>query len=207
MRRNPQPAARFHDFLRLASQSFERERLLVFHGTSGSGKSANLKFLSDQHSDFRDQRTPWIWTMGKSFDASDIRDNRLVVVDEIISLLQFPSLRKLLKTNHTVAIASHLHPLWFKLLGLSLPTRSFRTDGDCAKLRTYLDKRAVRYSENALQTFCQFHRASYVELQCILERAPGQSLDHALSFNRKFDRISISRRRNWTPAHPILKFD
>jgi hypothetical protein len=44
-------------------------------------------------------------------------------------------------------------------------------------------------------------------LQCILERAPGQSLDHALNFNRKFDRISISRRRNWTPAHPFLKFD
>lgn len=207
MRRNPQSVDRFHDFLRLASQSFERERLLVFHGTSGSGKSANLKFLGDQHPDFRDQRTPWIWTMGKSFDASDIRDNRLVVVDEIISLLQFPALRKLLRTNQAVAVASHLHPLWFKLLGPTLPVRSFCTDRDCAKLRTHLDKRAVQYSEESLQTFCQRHRASYVELQCILERAPGQSLDHALNFNRKFDRISISRRRNWTPAHPFLKFD
>ena len=207
MRRKLQSAAHFHDFLRLEDQSFQQEHLLVFHGTSGSGKSANLKFLADHHPDFQAEFVPWIWTMGKRFDVSKIRDNRLVVVDEIISLLQFPALRKLLRTNQTVAVASHLHPLWFKLLGLSLPTRSFRTDGDCAKLRTYLDKRGVPYSENALQTFCQRHRASYVELQCILERAPGQSLDHALSFNRKFDRISISRRRNWTPAHPFLKFD
>ena len=207
MRKNPQFADSFHDFLRLASQSFEQERLLVFHGTSGSGKSANLKFLAHQHPEFRDRRTHWVWTMGKSFDASDIRDNCLVVVDEIISLLQFPSLRKLLKTNQKVAVASHLHPLWFKLLGPTLPVRSFRTDGDCAKLRTYLDKRGVRYSDNALQSFYQCHRASYVDLQCILERAPGQSLDHALSFNRKFDRISISKRKEWTPAHPFLKFD
>ncbi len=207
MRRNTEPTDRFHDFLRLASQSFEQERLLVFHGTSGSGKSANLKFLSDQHSEFRDQPTPWIWMMGKRFEVSKIRDNRLVVVDEIISLLQFPALRKLLRTNQTVAVASHLHPLWFRLLGPSLPVRSFRTDRDCAKLRTYLDKRGVRYSENALQTFCQRHRASYIDLQCILERAPGQSLDHALKFNLKFDKISISKRKEWTPAHPFLKFD
>ena len=207
MRRKPRPTDRFHDFLRLTSQSFEQERLLVFHGTSGSGKSSNLKFLADQHPDFRDQRTPWIWTMGKSFDASKIRDNRLVVVDEIISLLQFPALRKLLRTNQTVAVSSHLHPLWFRLLGPTLPARSFRTDADCAKLRAYLNKRGVRYSENGLQTFCRRHQASYVELQCILERAPGQSLDDALNFNRKFDKISISKRKEWTPAHPFLKFD
>ena len=207
MRRNTEPIDRFHDFLRLEDQSFQQERLLVFHGTSGSGKSANLKFLTDHHSGFRDQPTPWIWTMGKSFDASGVRGNRLVVVDEIISPLQFPSLRKLLKNNQTVAVASHLHPFWYKLLGPTLCIRSFRTDGDSAKLRTYLQARGVRYSEEALQTFCQRYRASYVELQCILERSPGQSLDHALSFNRKFDRISIAKRKDWVPAHPFLKFD
>jgi len=207
MRRNTEPIDRFHDFLRLEGQSFKQERLLVFHGTSGSGKSANLKFLADHHSGFRDQPTPWIWTMGKSFDASGVRGNRLVVVDEIISPFQFPSLRKLLKTNQTVAVASHLHPRWYKLLGPTLRIRSFRTDGDCAKLRTYLDKRDVPYSEEALQTFCQRYRASYVELHCILERSPEQSLDHALRFNRKFDRISIAKRKDWVPVHPFLKFD
>ena len=207
MKREPRPTDRFHDFLGLANRSFEQERLLVFYGTSGSGKSANLKFLADHHSEFRDQRTPWVWTMGKDFEVSGVRNNRLVAVDEIISFLQFPALRKLLKTNQTVAVASHLHPLWFKMLGLTLPIRSFRTDADGAKLRAYLKGRGVRYTENALQSFCRRYRSSYVELQCILERAPGQSLDHALNFNRKFDKISISKRKEWTPVHPFLKFD
>ncbi|SVD87795.1 uncharacterized protein METZ01_LOCUS440649, partial [marine metagenome] len=44
----------------MSSQSFEQERLLVFHGTSGSGKSANLKFLADQHPDFQAEFVPWI---------------------------------------------------------------------------------------------------------------------------------------------------
>jgi len=207
MKRKPKPNSRFHDFLGLANRSFEQERLLVFHGTSGSGKSSNLKFLADHHPQFRTHETPWVWTMGKKFDASGLRDNRLVAVDEIISPLQFTALRKLLKTNQTVAVASHLHPLWFKLLGPTLPIRAFQTDRDCAKLRNYLDAKGVGYTEDALQMFCRRYRASYVELQCILERAPGQSLDQALRFNQKFDKISISKRREWTPVHPILKFD
>ena len=207
MKREPRPTDRFHDFLGLANRSFEQERLLVFHGTSGSGKSSNLKFLADHHPQFRSHDSPWIWSMGKRFKVSSVQNKRLVVVDEIISLFQFSALRKLLRTNQTVAVASHLHPLWFKLLGPTLPSRSFRTDRDSAKLRAYLDGRAVQYSENALQLFCQHYRASYVELQCILERAPGLSLDQALCLNRKFDKISISKRREWTPVHPILKFD
>ena len=66
--------------------------------------------------------------MGKNFDVSGARDHRLVAVDEIISLFQFPALHKLLKANQTVAVASHLHPLWFKILGPTLPIRSFQTD-------------------------------------------------------------------------------
>ena len=206
MKRKPRQLDSFNDFLGLANRSFERERLLVFHGTSGSGKSANLKFLADHHPQFRSRETPWIWTMGKNFDVSGVQDHRLVAVDEIISLFQFPALHKLLKANHTVAVASHLHPLWFKILGPTLPIRSFQTDRGSAKLRAYLQAKGVSYSEEALQSFCRRYRASYVELQCILERSPGQSLDHALSFNLKFDKIMISRRKDWTPTHPLLKF-
>lgn len=207
MRRKPQPTERFHDFLRLKNQSFEQERLIVFHGTSGSGKSANLKFLADHHPGFSEHPVPWIWTFGKRFDAYEVQGNQLVAVDEITSLFQFPALRKLLKTNQRVAVASHLHPLWFKLLGAALPVRSFSTDDDWSKLRTYLDHKEIPYSEKSLRAFCKLHGASYVDLQCILERFPGKSLDHALSLSLKFDKISVSKRKEWTPVHPILKFD
>ena len=206
MKPKPRQPDSFNDFLGLANQTFEKERLLVFHGTSGSGKSANLKFLADHHPQFVAQETPWLWTMGKNFDPSGVRGHRLVAVDEIISPFQFPGLLKLLKTNQTLAVASHLHPLWFKILGPTLPIRSFQTDRGRAKLRAYLQAKGVGFSEEALQSFHRGYRASYVELQCILERSPGQSLDHALSFNRKFDKIRISRRKEWTPTHPLLKF-
>jgi len=112
-----------------------------------------------------------------------------------------------LRTNQRVAVASHLHPFWFKLLGPALPVRSFSTDDDWSKLRAYLDHKEIPYSEKSLRAFCKLHGASYVDLQCILERFPGKSLDHALSLSLKFDKISVSKRKEWTPVHPILKFD
>ena len=99
MKPKPRQPDSFNDFLSLANPTFEKERLLVFHGTSGSGNSANLKFLADHHPQFVAQETPWLWTMGKNFDPSGVRGHRLVAVDEIISPFQFPGLLKLLKTN------------------------------------------------------------------------------------------------------------
>ncbi|MEO1862655.1 MAG: hypothetical protein ABGY13_06210, partial [Verrucomicrobiia bacterium] len=52
--------------------------------------------------------------------------------------------------------------------------------------------------------FCRRHGASYVDLDCILERHPGESLDRALHLSLKLDRLTIERSKQWIPVMPVI---
>ena len=200
MRRNNEPIDSFNDFLGLANRSFERERLLVFHGTSGSGKKPNLKFLADHHPQFVSRNAVDL------DDGQELRCFRRSRPPTRGSRrdhlpLSIPSLHKLLKANQTVAVASHLHPLWFKILGPTLPIRSFQTDRS-AKLRALPASQRSTVLEEALQSFCRRYRASYAELQCILERSPAKprpcpQLQPEIRQNHDFQKEGLD-------AHPPL---
>lgn len=197
----------FDDFLGLSSKIFFDYQLLVFHGMSGSGKSSCLNFLAHHHPVFKNQLTHWIWTQHRRFNPDTVRGQGLVVVDEIVSPLQIPAVRSLLRTNQKVAIASHLHPLWFKLFCPSIPQQSFCTDSSTDKLSTYLDRLGVSHTQSALQFFSKRYGSNYVDLHCILECAPKKSLDYALQFSQKFNKISVQKKKNWSPSLPRLNFD
>ena len=62
----------FDDFLGLEDENFERTRLIVFTGISGSGKSTAMKFLCDRHPAFSGGSMHWIWTLGKSWDPTRV---------------------------------------------------------------------------------------------------------------------------------------
>ncbi len=195
----------FDDFLGLNNESFERTRLIVFTGISGSGKSTALKFLCDQHPAFSGGSMHWIWTLGKSWDPTRVSGKRLVVVDEVNHPRQLPAVARLLKRNQTVAVASHLRPSWFLPLSLRWRTIHFRTDRDRSKISRYLSRLGVSHSAGAVTEFCRLYGSNYVDLDCILERHPGSSLDQALHLARKLDGLSTSRVDRWTPVMPVIQ--
>ena len=154
MKPKPRQPDSFNDFLGLANQSFEKERLLVFHGTSGSGKSANLKFLADHHPQFHSQETPWIWTMGKNFDPSGVRGHRLVAVDEIISPFNFQGCLNCSKPTKRWPLPLTCIPSGSKSSDPPCPSVPFRPIGR-AKLRAYLQAKGVRVLGRGSPKFSQ----------------------------------------------------
>ena len=196
----------FDDHLGLHSVSFENTRLIVFTGISGSGKSTALKFLTDHHPDFREHSHHWLWLKGKEQKSKTVRGHRLVVVDEVVNPLQLFKVSTLLRQNQTVAVASHLNPAWFRILGRRANARLYYTDTDQAKLASYLKRRNVDFSEKALTAFSAQFGVNYVDLDCVLERHPDTSLDQALSLWNKLNRLAIQPVDNGQQVLPELKY-
>jgi hypothetical protein len=197
----------FDDFLGLTQENFEDERLLVFHGISGSGKSANLNYLTHHHASFKGKKTNWIWTHHKRFPTPSVSNYSLVVVDEIISPIQLPAIRRLLQTNEKVAVASHLHPIWFKLICPFIPSCFYQTDSSSAKISTYLQREKISHSPLSVETFVKNYGSNYVDLQCILENARGENFDQALELSQRFIKISNFKPKDWIPSIPRLEYD
>ena len=196
----------FDDFLGLGRQSFEQTDLLIFHGVSGSGKSSNLKFLAYHHPFFRDKTVHWIWTKHKRFNIQPVQSYKLVVVDEIVSPTQLPAVYSLLKTNQTVAIASHISPIWFKLFFRHKRTISYQTDASTKKLSNYLKTRGIPHSTKVLRQFANQYGSNYVDLQCMLEAYPCENFDDAFRYNQKFNNIKCFSPKEWNPTMPRLRF-
>jgi hypothetical protein len=196
----------FDDFLGLGRQSFEQTDLLIFHGVSGAGKSSNLKFLAYHHPFFRDMSVHWIWTKHKRFNIQSVQSYKLVVVDEIVSPIQLPAVYSLLKTNQTVAIASHISPMWFKLFFRHNRTISYQTDASTKKLSNYLKTRGIPHSTKVLRQFANQYGSNYVDLQCMLEAYPCENFDDAFRYNQKFNNIKCFSPKEWNPTMPRLRF-
>jgi hypothetical protein len=196
----------FDDFLGLGRQSFEQTDLLIFHGVSGAGKSTNLNFLAYHHPFFRDKTVHWIWTKHKRFNIQSVQSYKLVVVDEIVSPIQLPAVYSLLKTNQTVAIASHISPMWFKLFFRHKRNISYQTDASTKKLSNYLKTRGIPHSTKVLRQFAIQYGSNYVDLQCMLEAYPCENFDDAFRYNQKFNNIKCFSPKEWNPTMPRLRF-
>ena len=174
---------------------------------SGSGKSSSLNFLAYHHNFFKNCKIHWIWTQHRRFKTEMIYDYGLVVVDEIVSPMQIPAIRSLLRNNLRVAVASHLHPLWFRLFFPFVPSESFCTDSSNQKLFSYLNRLGIPHTNSSIEKYSRMFGSNYVDLQCILESASGQSFEDALQYWLKFNKFSVEKLEEWTSSLPRLNFD
>lgn len=177
---------RFDDYLALASRDFSRDRLVVFTGRSGSGKSTAIRFLLDEHRDFRGREASII--EGPRF-ARLQSEADVVAVDDLTTVADLPRVLRLLARSRTLLVASHLDPLWFAPLRAVVRCSLFRTDADTRKLERYLADRGVAASARALAIYAAAFRATYTDLDIILERCPARSLDAALAKFLRFNAI------------------
>lgn len=201
------PMPNFDDFLGLAQGRFINSSLVVFYGMSGSGKSANLCFLANHHQDFKNRSHQWIWTAQKKFKFTPVADEPLVVVDEITSVFQLFEVKKLVKKNSTVAVASHLRPFWFRICMPRVSMKSFQTDEGDQKLRTYLKRKNISFNSAALHAYVNKYGSNYLDLQCILERFPKRNLDDAIQASERLDKIKVKKPSQWTPSAPRLRYE
>ena len=178
----------FDDFLNLQRAELASQRLIVFTGCSGSGKSTAMSFLAQRHQCFRDrQSVTWLHLDTRPRLPAD---QGLVLVDEVTQLRQLNLVRSLLGNgNGTVVVASHLPAVVWSVFKPFIRTRLFATDQQPEKIARYLSRCNVEHSAAAVRIFCRQYGASFLDVDCILERHPGRSFDEALQLVQKFDRI------------------
>ena len=126
-------------------------------------------------------------------------------VPSLVALLVAAAAATLMVIIIFLAVASHLSPVWFGPLRWLYQSRHFHTDRGATKIQSLLKSRGIPYTTEAISEFLRRHGASYVELECILERHPGRSLDQALQLSHKLDGITIEKAKNWKPMTPVLE--
>ena len=197
----------FDDFLGLKNEKFQGVEMIIFSGTSGSGKSSYLSYLEQSHPYFQDIQKRWIWTMHRPIKFSLINQNELLLIDEIISPRQLLSFKHARGKGISLAIASHINPIWYHILFPLSKKRFFQTDKGVEKLRRWLKQKNVPYSNQSLHLFQKKYGSNYVDLNCLLERSSKKNLDYALNMHSKMDSIKVESCKHWTPCTPSYKFE
>lgn len=154
----------FDDFLNLAAFDASSYKLVLFHGRSGSGKSTSMRFLQSRMS------------------------QPVVVVDEITTLRDFFRTLRTLRSKGTVLAATHISPLWFRLIR-PWSIAVFRTDGEAAKIKRYLDRIGVHSSHAVVEAYARRFRATYTDAEVIMERWPAASFDESFARFQKLGEI------------------
>ncbi len=130
----------------------------------------------------------------------------LFLIDEITSPFQLTSLFRINKSDAQWVVASHINRLWFRLLLPQEKIKFYHTDHSSKKLETWMHRWGVSYSKESLLAFQKKYGASYVDLQCILERSPIKDLHYALTMHLQMDSIKIEECSQWTPSMPKFNF-
>jgi len=152
----------YDDFLGLLGRDFSRERLVLFCGASGSGKSSAIRFLLERHS---------------HFGGGDV-----TVMDEVHAG-NLHRLAARAAAGGRLLAATHLPLGWMS----ALPRVAvFRTDRDRAKIARYLRARGVSASPEAVEAYVRRFGATYTDVDIILERYPAPRFDVALARFERF---------------------
>ena len=158
----------FDDALGLAARSFAGVDLISFHGRSGAGKSAAIRFLLAEHPDLRQE--------GGAAPREGV-----TVFDDLLGPRETLDVVRALRRGRRVLAACHFHPRWLAPLGLRWRTVAFDLDAHPEKIERWLTARGIAHTHDAVRHFCHHYGANYTDAAIILERSPGQGFDQALS--------------------------
>ena len=161
----------FDDFLGLRSADLSRNRLILFYGRSGSGKSTAIRFLVDRNS-----------------------PGSFVVIDEVLRLRDLLQVVPILRRARKALVATHVHPIVFRILFPMTRIKAYQTDRDRAKTARYLNERGISASAEAIEAYVRRYGSTYTDADLILERFPSRNFDQAFCRFEKFCRIRITRK-------------
>ncbi|MEC5127258.1 hypothetical protein VSU19_10895 [Verrucomicrobiales bacterium BCK34] len=148
----------FHDFHGLGRVKFDRPRCIVLCGVSGAGKSTAIRCLQEWHSDC-------------DFE----------VVDEVRLLGDLRAAVNNASADSPILIASHLPPLVHRLIRpWRVPQQIFEMDRNRGQIEAWLTERGIGFSPEAVSRFLKTYRASYVDLEIIVDAFPSDCFDESL---------------------------
>lgn len=151
----------FDDALGLMQQDFSRARMVILRGESGSGKSSAIRFLMNQHPQFRN-------------------DERLRIIEELRVASDLRHVISALRGGGPLLVASHLSAHWHRLLNLLAPSCIIELDQHPEKITRWLTAQNIPFSTGAVQAFCSRFGANYTDAQLVLAHTETDHFDIAL---------------------------
>lgn len=173
-------SAEVDDFLGLLDQDLSGLTSLVLRGKSGSGKSTLLQNVATWHPQLSGARVhPIRWHEGAALPP-DLAPGDWVLFDEVLGPADLVPLVRLAARGARLLVCSHLPGPAHWVLRPFGPLRVLATDQDLGKLRRWLASRGVACTEAGLRWYRRRYGATYTDLEIILERCPGPSLEASL---------------------------
>jgi len=189
----------FDDSLGVMDQDLSRVKLLLFHGCSGSGKSSYLTRLQE-HQSFKNHDHHWFYSDPQKFTPKPTNQDgvrKMALVDEVTKLSELTKVAKLTRRFDVVAVATHVHPMWFTLLRLRGPVRTWSTNGHPEKIVRYLKRLGHQVRESDVLAMCEEYGASYAVADIVREHHPSEDFGRSWAHFKSF--ATIKTQRN--PAH------
>jgi len=137
----------FYNYAKLELQNIENYDMIIFYWESGSGKSSYINYIQS------------------------IQQQKYTIIDEILSWRDiFFHLKVLIFSSKKILLASHIPKkyysffriLWKKILFINLEKYP-------SKIEKYLDNLWYSYSLGVLHAYCDVFRATYLDIDIILE--------------------------------------
>ena len=198
----------FDDFLGVMTADLTRDKLLIFHGCSGSGKSHYLRQLTE-HPSFINHEPSWFYSDPKrDGNVRSVRNPgapRLALVDELTRVQELTGLAGLLRRFDAVAVATHLNPRWYSLFQLTWKTRVFQTDKDHGKIVRYLTSLGYEVNDEDVRAMCSRYGASYDTADIIRKHHEHEDFSECWERFRRF--AQLGSRPHPDCRHWRLRFD
>ena len=148
----------FSDFHGLGRVKFDRPRCIVLCGVSGAGKSTAIRWLQERHGDCA-----------------------FKVIDEVRLLEELKAAVREVKVDSSLLIASHLSPHAHRFIrSWKMPQQIFELDRNRGQVEAWLEGRGIHFSPEAVSRFLKTYRASYVDLEIIVDEFPSDDFDDSL---------------------------
>jgi len=156
----------FIDFLNLENKDFTKNNLVLFYWKSGSWKSTYLDFFMAQK---KYKNNIFLFHKKENIIYKKVKQ-KYIFIDEIVYLKQFFLIIKYLLNWKKLFIATHIHPIIYKLLfWLFYKTNSFFTDKNNQKIQIILKEKWYKFSKNSIKYFIKKYKWNFSDLDLILK--------------------------------------
>jgi hypothetical protein len=154
----------FIDFLNLEKKDFSKNDLIIFYWKSWSWKSSYLNFFKKQK---KYKNNIFLFHKKEKIIYKNIKQ-KYIFIDEIIDLKQFFIIFKYLLNWKIIFIASHIHPIFYKILFFSYKKNFYYTNKNNKKIEIFLKEKWYKFSKISIKKFLKKYDWNFISLQIML---------------------------------------
>jgi len=155
----------FIDFLNIKNKDFTKNNLVIFYWKSGSWKSTYLDFFMKQK---KYKNNVFLFHKQEKIFYKKLKQE-YIFIDEIVYLRQFIILLKYLFDWKKLFIATHIHPIIYKIFFLLFyKINCFFVDVNNKKIETILKEKWYSFTEKSIKFFIKKYKWNFTDLSLIL---------------------------------------